>query len=174
MAWHVDNLKMSHVEQSVLEELLTELNAKFRKEKLLTITQGKIHEYLGTTIDYSFQGKVKFIMTNFEDGIIAETPPELLKVEVQTPAALHLFEVNQEGEKLEKEQQELFHHLVAKLLYLTKRSRRDVMVATAFLTTQVRSPDHDDWKMLGRVITYLQDTRDLHLTLKASKMNVIR
>ena len=59
-------------------------------------------------------------MTDFVEGIIAETPPELLKVEVQTPAALHLFEVNQEGEKLEKEQWELFHHLVAKLLYLTK------------------------------------------------------
>ena len=128
--------------------------------------RGKIHEYLGMTINYSFQGKVKFIMTDFVDGIIGETPPELLKVELQMPAALDLFKVNQEAEKLKKEQREQFHHLMAKHLYLTKQSWPDVMVATTFLTTRVQSPDYDDWKKLGRVITYLRDTRDLHLTLR--------
>ena len=122
MAWHVDILKMSHVEQQVLEVLVENaLNTKFGKEKPLTITCGKTHEYHRMTIDYSSYGKVKFIMTDFVDGIISETPPDLLKAEVQTPAALHLFKVNEKGEKLEKEQRELFHHLVAKLLYLTKR-----------------------------------------------------
>ena len=120
MAWHVDDLKMSHVEQQVLEELLDALNAKFGKEKPLTVTHGKIHEYLGMTIDYSSHGKVKFIMTDFVDGIISEASPELLKATVQTPATLHLFKVHENGEKLEKEQWELFHHLVAKCLYLTK------------------------------------------------------
>ena len=118
VAWHVDNLKMSHVEQQVLEELLNALNAKFGKEKPLTVTHGKTHEYLRMTI----YRKVKFITTDFVDGIISETSPELLKAAVQTPAALHLFEVNEKGEKLEKEQWELFHNLVAKLLYQTKRS----------------------------------------------------
>ena len=108
------------------------------------------------------------------DGIISETPPELLKATVQTPAALHLFEVNKNGEKLEKEQWELFHHLVAKLLYLTKRSRLDVMVTTAFLTTWVQSPDQDNWEKLGRVLTYLRNTSDLYLTLEASQMHVIQ
>ena len=113
-------------------------------------------------------------MTDFVDGIIGETPPELLKVELQMPPALDLFKVNQEAEKLKKEQRELFHHLMAKHLSLTKQSWPDVMVATTFLTTQVQSPDCDDWKKLGRVITYLRDTRDLHLTLEASNMSVIQ
>ena len=59
-------------------------------------------------------------MTDFVDGIISEAPPELLKATVQTPATLHLFEVNENGGKLEKEQWELLRHLVAKCLYLTK------------------------------------------------------
>ena len=104
VVWNVNNLKMSHVEQQVLEELLNALNAKFGKEKPLTVTHGKTHEYLRMTIDYSSYRRVKFIMTDFVDSIISETPPELLKAEVQTPAALHLFEVNEKGEKLEKEQ----------------------------------------------------------------------
>ena len=48
------------------------------------------------------------------------------------------------------------------------------MVATAFLTTQVQSPDQDDWKKLGQVLIYLRDTRDLYLTLAASQMHVIQ
>ena len=110
VAWHVDDLKMSHVEQQVLEELLNALNAKFGKEKPLAITCGKTHEYLGMTIDYSSYGKVKFIMTDFVDGIISETPPELLKAEVQTPAALHLFEVNEmkKGRSLKKSNRSCF------------------------------------------------------------------
>ena len=48
------------------------------------------------------------------------------------------------------------------------------MVASTFLTTRGQSPDHHDWKKLSRVITYLQDARDLYLTLEASKMNVFQ
>ena len=41
------NSVMSHENQQVLEDLLTLLNNEFRKEAPLTITQGKIHDYLG-------------------------------------------------------------------------------------------------------------------------------
>ena len=48
------------------------------------------------------------------------------------------------------------------------------MVATAFLTTQVQSPDQDDWKKLCQVLIYLRDTRDLYLTLAVCQMHVIQ
>jgi hypothetical protein len=32
----------------------------------------KIHDYLGRTIDYSEDGKVKFIMTDYVQGILDE------------------------------------------------------------------------------------------------------
>ena len=57
VAWHIDDLKMSHMEQQVLEELLNELNTKLGKEKPITVTLGKIHEYLTMTIDYSSHGR---------------------------------------------------------------------------------------------------------------------
>ena len=60
--WHVDNLKLSHVEQSVLEELADKLNSKYGQIMLLVIHWGKVHDYLRMTIDYSKDGKVKFSM----------------------------------------------------------------------------------------------------------------
>jgi len=45
-----------------------------------------------------------------------------------------------------KEQGQLFHHLVAKLLYLSKCMRHDIQTAVAFLCTRVREPDTDDYK----------------------------
>jgi len=59
------------------------------------------------------------------------------------PVALHLFNVDD----IEKVQ--LFHHLVAKLLYLSQRSRQDIQSAVAFLFTRVQNPDTYDYKKLA-------------------------
>ena len=70
VTWYVDNIKMSHKTQQVLEDLLTLLNDEFRKEAPLTITRGKIHDYLGMVIDYTVPGKVKFMMKDFIQGVL--------------------------------------------------------------------------------------------------------
>jgi hypothetical protein len=52
--FHVDNLKISHVKQSVIDSVLNDLNNKFgTSKKPLAATTGDIHDYLGITIDYS-------------------------------------------------------------------------------------------------------------------------
>ena len=47
VAWYVDDIKMCHESQQVLEDLLTLLNNKFGKETPLTITHGKYMITLG-------------------------------------------------------------------------------------------------------------------------------
>eukprot|EP00978_Attheya_sp_CCMP212_P042689 scaffold264801_cov35-Attheya_sp.AAC.1 len=52
-------------------------------------------------------------------------------------AANHLFEVNgNDPVKLDKETGIMFHHNVAKLLFLCKRARPDIETAIAFLCTR--------------------------------------
>jgi hypothetical protein len=68
------------------------------------------------------------------------------------PAANHLFDVNEDGEKLDEETAQLFHHFVAKLLFLCKRARPDIQTSVAFLCTRVKAPDCDDYKKLGRTM----------------------
>ena len=171
--WHVDDIKMSHVSQGVLESIMKQIEARFGREAPLTVTRGPVHEYLGMTIDFSRPGTVQFHMKAFIDDLIAETPSELLKGMAVSPAGQHLFNVNENCPKLSKEQAELFHHLTAKLLYLSKRTRPDIQTAIAFLTTRVSSPDHDDYKKLGRCLKYVAETKDIPLVLEAVGLHSI-
>ena len=56
--FHIDDLKVSHKEQSVLEDFLSDLRSEFGQEDELTENTGLVHEYLRITIDYLIAGKV--------------------------------------------------------------------------------------------------------------------
>jgi len=129
-------------------------------------SQGKTIEYLGMCIDYMEKGKVKTSMYDYIEKILAELPTDMNGVSM-TPAALHFFNIDDGAEKLDEERAQLFHHLVAKLLYLSRRSRQDIQTAVAFLCTRVQSPDTDDYKKLARVMKYIRGTRYMTLTMEA-------
>ena len=60
--FHVDDLKVSHKEESVLEGFLGNLRSEFGQEDELRENTGLVHEYLGITIDYLIAGKMVFMM----------------------------------------------------------------------------------------------------------------
>ena len=118
--WHVDDMKISHVSDKVLDEVIAGLNEQYGKITLLMVTCRKVHEYLGMLmIDYSIPGKVNICMDDYVKGIIDEAPSDMDGV-VLTPVAEHLFDVKEDAESLNMAQAELFHHLTAKLLFLCK------------------------------------------------------
>ena len=61
-----------------------------------------------------------------------------------------------------------------KALFLTNRARRNIQTTVAFLCTRVKSPDQDNWKKLGRMICYLQETQGLKLTLESNGIHFIK
>ena len=113
------------------------------------MTRGDAHVYLGITVDHTTPGQVKFIMRDIIKEIIEESPEEIMKGVSSTPAANYLFTINPNAEKLSSDKADLFHHLVAKLLYLGRRARPDLQLAISFLSTRVQSPDVDDYGKLG-------------------------
>ena len=125
VVWHVDDLKISHVEGKANEELLAKLNEWYGEETELTVTRGDIHEYLGMTIDYSVEGKVKIRMDDYVENLLEEAPPDM-EGRATTPAASHLFKVNAESKKLDISVSEMFHSMTAKLLFLCKRARPEI------------------------------------------------
>ena len=68
--WHVDDLKISHVEEKVVEDIIRRLNECFGKESPLTTSRGKVLEYLGLTLDYSIQGRVKISMYEYVKKLV--------------------------------------------------------------------------------------------------------
>jgi hypothetical protein len=113
----------------------------------LVTTGGKIHEYLGMTLDFSQDGKVLVIMKEYTQEMFDELDGDMDGV-AATPAAAHLFTVNENAVRLDGAASDLFHHYTAKLLFLSRRARPDIQMAVAFLTTQVKGPDVDDQKKL--------------------------
>ena len=58
----------------------------------MTITRGKVHKYLGMTIDYSSPGKVIFSMIDYIGKMIDDILEDM-KGESALPAAHHLFDI---------------------------------------------------------------------------------
>ena len=124
------------------------------------------------TLDYSESGKVKIDMVEYLLKILKDLPAGFDGTSV-TPAANHLFDIDENCRKLDLTTSELFHHVVAQLLFLSKRGRPDVLTGVAFLTTCVKAPDKDDLKKLKRIINYLSDTASLLLTLESDGSGTI-
>ena len=153
--WHVDDLKTSHVDPEAVESLSDFLNGEHGEINPLVTAQGKTRECLGMTLDFSVEGKVQAIMKDCLKEMIDELPEDMAG-EAATPAALHLLQVSDKAEKLDKEKAELFHHLTAKLLFVSRRARPDTWTPVAFLTRRAKAPDADNHKKLRRTMQHLR------------------
>ena len=87
----------------------------------------------------------------------------------KTPPAGHLFMTNENCEKLAEKKAQGFHHMIARLLHLCRRTRKDIQMAVAFLCTRVKNPNTDDYKKLSCVIKYLRGTQDLMLMIETGE-----
>ena len=79
-----------------------------------------------------------------------------------SPASAHLFDIR-ESRRLQPDEAKLFHSAVAKLLYLTKRTRPDLLTLCSFLASRVTCSTEDDTSKLERGLTYLNS--DPHLVV---------
>jgi hypothetical protein len=86
-------------------------------------------------------------MINYIKGMIDELPNDM-SIEVTIPASSHIFQVNEDAEKLDENGGQLFHHTVAKLLCLCKQAHPDIQTMVSFLCTRVKAPDIDNYKKL--------------------------
>jgi hypothetical protein len=147
----------------------------------MSVSRGKIHTYLGMTLDYySLPGRVMITMFECITEIIAAYDNADPKGGGTKTSAAHenLFKINGNCKTLNPIKSQEFHTLVAKTLYATKRARLDTCTiyctAGAYLITRVREPDPNDWKKLSHMIKYLRGTRTLPLVLSASGTGILK
>jgi hypothetical protein len=143
------------------------------RRRLLLPLWGKIHDYLCLTLDYREYGKVKIHMDDYIDNML-ENLPDNMNGESPTPAANQLFDVNDKPTLLPEETAQMFHHNVAKLLFLGSRARPDLQTGISFLCTKVQQPDTDDYKKLGRVMKYIVGSRDIVQSLSANGTHIMQ
>jgi hypothetical protein len=179
VVWHVNDLKISHVDQKAVTTILNLLDAQYGQEIVggkrapLTITRGKIHNCLGMTLDNSKPGVVKINLVDFVQKIFDEMP-ENMDGTATSPAADHLFKIIEGIELVGEATSKLLHATVAKLLFLCKRRRPDIQSAITFLCTWIQHPTRHNYNKLVRVIKYLRKTSNLVLRLSAENLNVVK
>jgi hypothetical protein len=173
VVWHVDDIKMSHVDEKEVSKLITWLKSVYGED--MRVSRGKVHDYLGMTLDLTNKGEVKVTMIDYLKGVINDFP-EIITGTAITPATANLFDARPEDERkvLGEEQARAFHHSVAQLLFATTRTRKDIQHTVAFLTTRVKSPDEDDWMKLKRLFKYIRGTIYMPLILKADSLNILK
>ena len=94
--WHVNDLKRSHEDPKVVTNILGLIDRRYRQEIIggkrapLTISHGKINDYLGMTLDFPEDGVIKIDMKDYIAKNLAEMPYEMNRT-ATTPTAAHLF-----------------------------------------------------------------------------------
>jgi hypothetical protein len=173
VVWHVDDIKMSHADEKEVCRLITWLKSVYGED--IRVSRGKVHDYLGMTLDFTNKVEVKITMIDYLKRVINDFP-EIITGTAITPATANLFDVRPEDERkvLGQEQARAFHHSVAQLLFATTRAIKDIQHTVAFLTTRVKSPDEDDWMKLKRLLKYIRGTIYMPLILKADSLNIVK
>ena len=181
VCFHVDDCKISHRKRQAVDRIIKYLRKEYESifedgSGKMKVSRGKIHTYLGMTLDYSVKGQVRISMFDYVEEILtafdkAEPKGDGTKSDA---APDNLFKVNEDCEKLRSNKAVEFHNLVAKTLYATKRARPDTCTAIAFLTTRVREPDKDDWAKLVHLMKYIRGTRKLPLILSADGSGILK
>ena len=102
VVFHVDDLKASHKEQTVLDEFIKQLKNIFGKQDELLESTVLVYKYLGMVLDYSISGKIAFTMFEYLEDIIVEALDNLKKGRFNKyPANNKLFKADKNTKPLD-------------------------------------------------------------------------
>ena len=157
---YVDDLLVTCQDQSAIMEVIAQLEQAFEGD--VKACHDKDLSYLGMHLKIE-DGSVTVSMVAYLRGVLDELG---VTGKVTTPATADLFTPGVAERMLSEKEAKKFHTVVAKLLYLAKRTRIDILLAIAYLCTRVKAPTVGDQAKLGRVLKYLNGTADQVLVLR--------
>ena len=156
ICWYVDATKISHVDKHVVSKIISEIEGRFGK---MVVTRGKSHNFVGMDVVFKDNGTDEILMKDYINECF-EAYGEPVNRSASTPSKHDLF-LSEGSIPLEEEKKEVFHHIVGKSSYVSKRARVDIELTVSYLCTRVSRSTEEDWKKLGRLLHYLHDTIDM-------------
>ena len=115
------------------------------------------------TISFETPGRAVVSMQGFVDEFVNDYPGDK---KVNTPSNNELFDIQDEDVLVSETDRKSFHTIVAKLLYLGKRIRPDILLTVGFLCTRVTKVTERDMIKLKRLVNYISCTKEKTLTLQ--------
>ena len=162
VAIYVDDLLICGECDKETDDFIDHLRKEF---KTITVNEGAKQAYLGMNFEADLKGrKVKITMDKYIEDVIG-TMVVLNNGCAKTPSTSELFSIDEGSPDLGVKEQKMFHSTVAKILYLAKRARPDLLTTVAFLTTRVKKPTKQDLDKLIRMLKYLRGTASMGIEL---------
>ena len=96
LTWYVDDNKVSHVEQTVVDEVIDKIEKRFPG---LTVTKGNEKTFIGIKMRFLRDKKVAINIKDYILEVIDDFGEEISKI-VALPAARWLFTTNKKERKL--------------------------------------------------------------------------
>ena len=155
---YVDDLAVTSKNSAMIDQLEGALKSQFTEVK---VHVGKVHHYLAMLFDFSVDGELKISMQSYEEDCVGMMGTRGVS---HTPATPDLFKVVEE-DLADEDQQVFFHSMVAKLLFLAKRTRPDILLPVSFLTTRVNKATRSDMEKLFRIGRYLSGSHGLGIRM---------
>ena len=156
--FHVDDLKVSHKDETVLEDFLTNLRDEFGQEDELTENKGLVHEYLGMTIEYSSPRKVVFTMFDYLEDVIVEADKDLKNSRLYYPGNNSRMKVDCDSTSLLTKDAVLFYCHAVRLVFASNRARPEIQALCSILVYNGKSTNR----------TRLQETWKSHQLLEGN------
>lgn len=166
ICWYVDDNKISHAEQSVLEDILHKLKVHFGE---LTVTCGNTHTLLGMSITIRDDSKFEVDQVKHLHEAI-EIFGEDASKKISSVASVNLYKIDKTSKQLSAEKSEILHSVTAKLLYTMQRGRPNLKPPITFLCTRVSKRTKNDWRKLKRVLQSVNQTIDRKIIIGASSL----
>jgi hypothetical protein len=158
---HVDDLLISCADESEIDRLIEQLIEKYQEVTPHRSEEGRIG-YLGMMLDVSLPGEIRLTMHRFVEETLGFGEQHYsLDRPYAAPASTHLFDIDVGSEPLDQILCAHFHSCTARLLYLAKRVRPDILLAVGFLSTRVLAPTKEDAEKLGRLLRYVKTSSGL-------------
>jgi len=168
VCWYVDDLKVSHIDPEVVTNMIRTIEEKFG---CMTVKRGNQQTYLGMEFEI-VNKQVQICMQPYLQECI-DAFGESLTSNATTPANKNLMEIDDISCNLDGKRREIFHHVVQKLLHISKRGRLDLQVAVGFLCTRVKEPNVSDWNKLRRTLQYIRGTIGMKRILSMGNMELM-
>tara|TARA_B100002003_G_C14152859_1_gene554651 strand:- start:307 stop:5016 length:4710 start_codon:yes stop_codon:yes gene_type:complete len=151
--FHVDDLLFTCNNEQMLTNVVQQFGSKFRG---ISIQKGNNINYLGLNIHRNRNKDIELSMIKYSKDIGESCG---ITQKDKTPNTETLFEDdNDESIFLTEDNRKIFHTIVAKLLYLAKKLRPDILTAISYLASKVNQPTVNDNNKLTKVVKYVNNT----------------
>jgi hypothetical protein len=154
---YVDDI-LTQVDKDEADRLRVHLKKRFGE---VQFEIGEKLSYLGMQINVQDEGTtvdMSFYIKKLLEGTMVKGQA--------SPGNHSSFIVNEESQLLEESERKYFHSTTAKLLYLAKRARPDILTLVIFLCTRVQYASKQDKEKLERILGYLKWTEEQVLVLR--------